>query len=451
MKSNNTNACNRIMFAATGSGKGKTTIVSGLLSLLKEKGLDLHSFKCGPDYIDPKYHEAALGVPSTNLDPFFCDYDLLRASFIDAAGSFNVIEACMGLYDGLGTTSECSSYQVAQALQCPIILVVDASGMAYSLIAGIKGFLSMDESHLIKGVFLNRISSGFFEKIKPVIEKECGLDVVGYLPKSKDVELKSRHLGLMTVEENDGVEKSKAVGAILADTVDLDRLLEIAAADTYLPWDKKAEAAFPLSHYVKLFDSKKKIAVAYDEAFWFYYKDNIKYLELAGAQITYFSPLHDKGIPEDIDGIYIGGGYPENYLDQLEKNASMSSSVKEFAKNGGHIFAECGGFMYLCHGILDAAGQLHKMADIFDDVAENKGHLVRFGYVNVDFDGQAIKGHEFHHYDVSTPGDEALVTKASTGASYKAFRRYRNVLAGFPHLYFFSNPDFIIDFFDRKN
>ncbi len=439
MKTSNTKTNKRIMFAATGSGRGKTTIVSSLLSLMKDRGQYIHSFKCGPDYIDTKYHEAVLGIPSTNLDPFFCQDHLLTASFYNAAGSFNVIEACMGLFDGLGVGSSCSSYQVAQTLQCPIVLILDCSGMAYSIIAEIKGFLSLDSDCLIKGVFLNRISSGFYEKIKPVIEEECGVRVVGYLPKMADIELKSRHLGLMSVAENDGINKIRAVTATLDKTLDVDSIFDIAAGQTISHKE--------LDSYVIPFKSKKKIAIAYDEAFWFYYKDNIKLLEEAGADIVYFSPLRDKNLPDDIDGIYIGGGYPENYLKDLSQNLSMINAISSFAESGGHIFAECGGFMYLCKGIMDRSGGIYNMTGLFDDVAENKGKLVRFGYVDISLEGESIKGHEFHHFDVADPGDEAIVTKASTGTSYGAFRRYKNVLAGFPHLYFFSNPGFIIRFF----
>ncbi len=439
MKTSNTKTNKRIMFAATGSGRGKTTIVSSLLSLMKDRGQNIHSFKCGPDYIDTKYHEAVLGIPSTNLDPFFCQDHLLAASFYNAAGSLNVIEACMGLFDGLGVSSSCSSYQVAQTLQCPIVLILDCSGMAYSIIAEIKGFLSLDSDCLIKGVFLNRISSGFYEKIKPVIEEECGVRVVGYLPKMADIELKSRHLGLMSVAENDGTNKIRAVTDTLDKTLDVDSILAIAAGQTISHKE--------LDSYVIPFKSKKKIAIAYDEAFWFYYKDNIKLLEEAGADIVYFSPLRDKNLPDDIDGIYIGGGYPENFLKDLSQNLSMINAIASFAESGGHIFAECGGFMYLCKGIMDRSGGLYNMTGLFDDVAENKGKLVRFGYVDISLEGESIKGHEFHHFDVADPGDEAIVTKASTGTSYGAFRRYKNVLAGFPHLYFFSNPGFIIRFF----
>ncbi len=439
MKTSNTKTNKRIMFAATGSGRGKTTIVSSLLSLMKDRGQNIHSFKCGPDYIDPKYHEAVLGISSTNLDPFFCQDHLLAASFYNAAGSLNVIEACMGLFDGLGVSSSYSSYQVAQTLQCPIVLILDCSGMAYSIIAEIKGFLSLDSDCLIKGVFLNRISSGFYEKIKPVIEEECGVRVVGYLPKMADIELKSRHLGLMSVAENDGINKIRAVADTLDKTLDVDSIFAIAAGQTISHKE--------LDSYVIPFKSKKKIAIAYDEAFWFYYKDNIKLLEEAGADIVYFSPLRDKNLPDDIDGIYIGGGYPENFLKDLSQNLSMINAIASFAESGGHIFAECGGFMYLCKGITDRSGGLYNMTGLFDDVAENKGKLVRFGYVDISLEGESIKGHEFHHFDVADPGDEAIVTKASTGTSYGAFRRYKNVLAGFPHLYFFSNPGFIIRFF----
>ena len=418
----------RIMLAATGSGCGKTTITTGILYLLKQAGLSPHAFKCGPDYIDPMYHEAALSVPSKNLDPYFCNDELLVASFAEGAGSINVIEGCMGLYDGLGVSSECSAYSVAEALQAPIILVVEARGRGYSLIAEIMGFLRLDTAGLIRGIFLNRISKGYYEKLAPVIQAETGLQVVGFLPAMSEISLESRHLGLKSTAENDAAEKIEVIAQALQETLNMDTLLTIAGRAARL------KVARPLRDFVNWNLAGQTIAVARDEAFNFYYRDNVLALEYAGVDVKYFSPIRDSALPTGTTGIYIGGGYPELHLDELEKNTAMRSAIREFAESGGHIFAECGGFMYLQERI-----EGHEMVGIFPGQASNTGHLVRFGYIEAEYDGHVLKGHEFHHYDVTEPGQEMAIKKASTGQCYRAYCRYKNCLAGFPHFYFMSS------------
>ena len=419
----------RVLISATGSGKGKTTVTTALLSLVKERNIDVHAAKCGPDYIDPMYHESVLGVPSINLDPYFCDNEMLRACFVNAAGDMNIIEGCMGLYDGLGTTSEKSPYEVAEALSAPIILIVDAYQKGYSIIPEISGFLNFDNSSLIKGIILNRISESYYEKIAKTIENETGVQVLGYMPKINEELFESRYLGLKSVEENKASEKIKKICEILKDTIDLDKVINIADGAKSLGFEK----------YIESYDypdlNGMTIGIAKDAAFNFYYRDNIKALELSGAEVVYFSPLKDKYLPEDLDGLYLGGGYPELYAEQLSSNRIMLKDIKDFIEKGKPVFAECGGFMYLQKSIENIP-----MVGVFSDDTVNKGKLVRFGYVEAKYGDLIIRGHEFHHFDVNDTGNEMEITKASTGMKYKAFLRYKNCLAGFPHLYFMSQP-----------
>lgn len=440
----------RLMVAATGSGKGKTTLTTSLLYLLKKQCSDIHSFKCGPDYIDPMYHESVLGIESGNLDPFFCNGELLKASFADGHGRLNIIEGCMGLFDGLGVTSECSPYSVASTLDCPIILVVDAHGKGYSILAEIQGFLNYDINKLIKGVFLNQVSDAYFEKLKSAIEKELNISVVGHLPRLSGEELESRHLGLKSVKENEAVSKIQRTVEALQERIDLKNILELAEETTDIHVDREL-ADFADDFWRKLsIDLKdKRVAIAKDDAFSFYYRDNIRSIELAGGKVVYFSPLEDDKLPLNIDFVYLGGGYPELYADRLSNNNTMRQSIKEYIDAGGMTFAECGGFMYLNKSIEDKP-----MVGIFSSNAENKKRLVRFGYVTISMPASmlvshamiaqttdkeyfiTLKGHEFHHYDVDNPGDVCQIMKASTGDTYKAFAKYKNCLAGFPHVYF---------------
>lgn len=437
------NNSRRILISATSSNVGKTLFVSALLEVLKYN--NTHSFKCGPDYIDPMYHEMVLGIPSKNLDPFFMDEELMKASFIEDAGDINVIEGCMGLYDGLGVTSTCSTYDVAKNLKAPIILMVDASKVGYSIIATIKGYLSLDTERLIKGVVLNRISEGYYRKLAKVIEEECSIRALGYIPVLKNATFESRHLGLKSVEENNAREIVSAVSAVIKDTVDIDGILELTESAEELEYSNSLIDYFD----VVLPNDRPIIAIAKDEAFNFIYKDNITALAMCGADIVYFSPLHDKKLPEGTKGIILPGGYPELYAKALSENTGMRDSIKQAAENNMPILAECGGFMYLGQGI-KSEDETYKMACVFSGVAENKKKLVRFGYINVKNDKYHLKGHEFHHFDVEKPGDDFFVEKASDDSvRYNAISSFKNVVAGFPHLFYLSDVNFIKDFINK--
>ena len=462
------------MIAAPKSGSGKTMITCALLQLLKDCGKNVSSYKCGPDYIDPMFHKKVLGVPSKNLDTFFTDEKTTVQLFLDkrADGDFAVLEGVMGLYDGLGGIYEQgSSYHLAKVTQTPIILVVDAKGMGKSVLALIAGFLQYDTQHLIKGVLLNRMSKGYYDIIKPLIEKELSVKVVGYFPEQKDIGLSSRHLGLVMPDELSDIKKQlNETADRLKKTINLDMLLDIAAEAEEITKTTNTEQM-----QIQNQNNKVNIAVAMDEAFCFYYEDNLRLLEKCGAKLQYFSPLHDTKLPKDCDAMLLGGGYPELYAKKLSENVSMRESIKKAFRAGMPTVAECGGFMYLhkyIHDICDDTDEQNKAdvqnnadtqynTDTQNDVSVSqlvgaldggchfKGKLVRFGYIELaekhnNFlpPNEKIKAHEFHYYDSTDNGADCIATKPATGRSYDCVISHDNYWLGFPHLYYPSNPHF---------
>lgn len=446
---------NRFMIAAPKSGSGKTMITCALLQLLKDSGKNVSSYKCGPDYIDPMFHKKVLGVPSKNLDTFFTDEKTTVQLFLDkrADGDFAVLEGVMGLYDGLGGIYEQgSSYHLAKVTQTPIILVVDAKGMGKSVLALIAGFLQYDTQHLIKGVLLNRMSKGYYDIIKPLIEKELSVKVVGYFPEQKDIRLESRHLGLVMPDElADIKEQLDELAGRLKKTIDLDMLLDIAVEAEEITKTTNTEQM-----QIQNQNNKVNIAVAMDEAFCFYYEDNLRLLEKCGAKLQYFSPLHDTKLPDNCDALLLGGGYPELYAKELSENLSMRNSIKTAFKTGLPTVAECGGFMYLhtyihniCEEDADAQNYVFGMTGALDSECHFKGKLVRFGYIELaekhnNFlpSNEKIKAHEFHYYDSTDNGADCIATKPATGRSYDCVISHDNYWLGFPHLYYPSNPHF---------
>lgn len=459
---------NRFMIAAPKSGSGKTMITCALLQLLKDSGKNVSSYKCGPDYIDPMFHKKVLGVPSKNLDTFFTDEKTTVQLFLDkrADGDFAVLEGVMGLYDGLGGIYEQgSSYHLAKVTQTPIILVVDAKGMGRSVLALIAGFLQYDTQHLIKGVLLNRMSKGYYDIIKPLIEKELSVKVVGYFPEQKDIGLSSRHLGLVMPDElADIKEQLDELAERLKKTIDLDMLLDIAVEAEEISDSGNADIynVKNIGNYDQNEFSQNKaintvnIAVAMDEAFCFYYEDNLRLLEKCGAKLQYFSPLHDTKLPDNCDALLLGGGYPELYAKELSENLSMRNSIKTAFKTGLPTVAECGGFMYMhtyihniCEEDADAQNYVFGMTGALDSECHFKGKLVRFGYIelaekhsNFLLPNEKIKAHEFHYYDSTDNGADCIATKPATGRSYDCVISHDNYWLGFPHLYYPSNPHF---------
>ena len=442
----------RIMIAAPKSGSGKTILTCALLQFLKNHGKNPVAFKCGPDFIDPMFHEQVLGIHSTNLDSFFCCEGLLKEIFwkniADCSGAgCAVIEGVMGLFDGLGGTSiSASSYEIARFTQTPILLVIDASGMSRSIVPLVKGFLDYDKklsggAGLIKGIFLNKVSKPTFELLKRLIEEEAEVPVLGYYSKDLENVLKSRHLGLVLPHEIQNLKESVQESAeILEDSLDFERLEEIMRCRPLEMSENRSESK-------NLAERSVVIAVAKDEAFCFYYHENLRLLEKSGARLEYFSPLHDACVPDDADGILLGGGYPELYAEKLESNKAMRKSIKSAVQNGVPVMAECGGFMYLQDKLIAQDGNEYKMCGAIEGECRYTGKLVRFGYADFALDDRfLVKGHEFHYFDSTNNGAAFKAKKPVSQKSWDCMIFTKNMLAGFPHLYYPSEPK-ITDWF----
>ncbi len=458
----------RVMIAALKSGSGKTVVTCALLQALKAHGWKVASYKCGPDYIDPMFHEKIIDIPAKNLDTFFTDEEKTRELFLNSAKKmdFAVFEGVMGLYDGLGgVREEGSSYHLAEVTKTPIVLVVDAKGMGRSVIPLIAGFLDYDRKHLIQGIILNRISKGYYETLKPLIEEELKIGLIGFLPEREELHFESRHLGLLLPDEVNHIkEKLQVASELFSKTVSIECIKEIAESMEELEFDETVaketvterygdighvKAASDLMEGVAVRDSRPTIAVAKDEAFCFYYADNIHLFEEYGAKITYFSPLRDEKLPEGCHALLIGGGYPELYANQLSANTRMREEVKNAVENKMPIVAECGGFMYLHSFLKDKEGLCHDMAGVISATCFYTGKLVRFGYIELrekqkDFwlNGGGIKGHEFHYYDSTYNGTDVIAVKPVKGKEYSCIIENKTQWMGFPHLYYPSNPVF---------
>lgn len=437
----------RIMIAAPQSGSGKTLITCALLQALKEKNYYLESFKCGPDYIDPMFHKTVLGISSRNLDPFFTEDSITRMLLAKGQDSCDlaVIEGVMGLYDGLGgIREEASSYALAKATNTPIILTVNARGMGRSLLALLSGFLQYDTAHLIKGVILNQTPSSFASVLSKKIEETFHIPVVASFPVRDDVRIESRHLGLvMPYELEDIQSRLKIASQVLCENANIEQILEIAKSAPKLEYDVKRDIK------QKLTEKTIRIGVARDEAFCFYYEDNLDLLKSLGAKLIFFSPLHDDTLPKDLDGILFGGGYPELYLKELEENESMRNSVKSAIENKMPSLAECGGFMYLHDTIFDSEKKPYKMAGVIHACCMKKERLVRFGYLTLNSKtdsflqkGETIRGHEFHYYDSEDNGECAIAKKPVGTRSWECVHAGSDHWWGFAHLSYYSNPKF---------
>lgn len=429
----------RIMIAATKSGSGKTLLTCALLEALKRRGMKPSAFKCGPDYIDPMFHKEVLGVPSRNLDLYMASEEQALSIFLKNHAEISIVEGVMGLYDGLGgILEEGSSYHLACALKLPIVLVVDAYGMGRSLLSLLAGFMQHDREHRICGVILNRISKGFYETIAPVIEQELTLSVFGYYPTQKELHLESRHLGLWLPEEIKGLRmQTEKAAAVFEETICLDALMKAAQAAPSLEWVEK----IPKKEVERV-----RIGIARDEAFCFYYEENLDLLKDMGAELIPFSPMYDKELPENLHGLLFGGGYPELHGDKLSANLSMRQSVKAAMEHGMPSIAECGGFLYLHEKVKDAKGQAYDMCGLVRGNGYPTGRPVRFGYLSLTEKshwflnaGESIRGHEFHYYDSEKNGDGCIAQKPVSEKTWECIHESENHWWGFPHLYYPSN------------
>ncbi len=445
----------RVMIAAPKSGSGKTMITCALLQALKNRGEKALSYKCGPDYIDPMFHEKALGVTAGNLDTFFTGEEETRRILAGSAKEENIVvmEGVMGLFDGLGgSREEGSSYHLAKVTKTPVVLVVDVKGMgARSVIPLLAGFLLYDKERLIKGVILNRISGEYYKTVKPLIEEELQLSVLGFFPEAENLCLESRHLGLVMPHElNDIKEKLQEMAGQLENTVSVSEVMEIAQSAEDLDIHQEDAEGRDLPK------DKPVIAVARDEAFCFYYTENLLLLMKNGAEIKYFSPMRDQELPPGCHGILLGGGYPELYAEKLSLNHSMHKAIRQAVERGMPIVAECGGFMYLHSSLTGQDGASFTMAGVIPGKCFYTGRLVRFGYIEIQEEqsfflpkGKGIKGHEFHYFDSTDNGNGAVAIKPVTGRRYPCIMEGENYWMGFPHLYYPSNPEFARSFVEK--
>lgn len=412
------------------SGGGKTTVTLGLMKALKNRGYDIQGYKVGPDYIDPGFHTEITGNVSRNLDLHLMGEEGVKASFSRGKGDLAVVEGVMGLYDGKGLTEECSTYSISKVLDdAPIILVITPKAQSITLCAELNGIKAFKEAN-IAGVILNCISEGYYNLLKPAIEMHCNLKVFGYIPKDEKLNLESRHLGLVqSIEVSNLNDKIDYLAKLIEENINLTEIIE----------SFKVISKYSDNYHLE--NKNKKIAIAYDEAFRFYYKENIELLEEAG-EVIYFSPLKDSKLPENIDFLYLGGGYPEVFKEELSKNTSMLKSIKDALDNGLDCYAECGGLMYLTENIDDI-----NMVGFLKGNSEMTKRLNRFGYATVSVEDIRINCHEFHKSKVNLSEDPIYdVTKNSyTGEEIKWKCGYKknNTLAGYPHVHFFGNLDFI--------
>ena len=433
----------RLMLAAASSGSGKTTIACAILQALTRMGEHPVSFKCGPDYIDPMFHRQVLGVPSRNLDLFFSDEATAAYLLQKNSENFSLafIEGVMGYYDGIATTTEASSWQLAKATQTPVVLVLNCKGMSVSIAAQLGGYLSYQPDSQIKGVILNQVSKSIYPEIKALIEQRYDVAVCGYMPKMSDCSLESRHLGLVTAEEiGDLQQRLEKLGEQAMQTIDLPLLLKIAAQAPAL--------AVPAVQLPAPNPTPLRIGVARDKAFSFYYADNLELLEQLGAQLVEFSPLHDPQLPDDLDGLLLGGGYPELYADTLSQNRTLMAQIKAALQNGLPCIAECGGFQYLCEQLEGADSKSYPMVGFLPGSSFRTPSLRRFGYVRLTAQkdnllckkGEGFAAHEFHYWDSTACGNAMKAVKPGGKRSWDCIHADGGLLAGFPHLYYPSNP-----------
>ncbi|WP_315169348.1 cobyrinate a,c-diamide synthase [Metaclostridioides mangenotii] len=453
----------KLVIAGTSSGVGKTTISLGIMKALKNRGLKVQPYKVGPDYIDPSYHTFITGKHSRNLDSYMLDDEKIKYIVEESSkdADISIIEGVMGLYDGFGTDIDnCTTSYTSKILKSPVILVINGKAMGASSAATVMGYQQIDKSVDIIGVIVNNVKTeSHFSIVKESIEKYCNVEVLGYLPPNNALSLESRHLGLIPSMEIESLEKKLD---ILSDEiekyVDLDRILEISESESITSgYDlEKVVDSYGLRECAK----GKTIAVAFDKAFNFYYRENIDLLEKIGLNVVFFSPLNDEVVPK-ADYIYIGGGFPEIYAKEIYLNESMRKSILDSHKKGTPIYAECGGLMYLGGSLTDLDGTNYEMVGIFEGTSEMTNSLKRFGYcygvakldTALSKKGEVIKGHEFHHstfeskekcaYTMIKERDGKKISEWDGGYSKG------NTLATYLHTHFYDNIDCLKNFLQR--
>jgi cobyrinic acid a,c-diamide synthase len=431
------------MIAGVNSGVGKTTISLGTMSALTRRGIKVQAFKVGPDYIDPGLHFYATGSKSHNLDCWMGSTEVVKTIFgRNAQGAdISIVEGVMGFYDGArGEGIRGSSADIAILLKIPVVLVLNARGMAHSCVAMVKGFIDYNSKANIQGVILNHATDFHKNWVKKNLEDELGIQVLGCLPQDKRISMPERHLGLLPADENDELTNNiQQMADLIEGCIDLDALLKIARSGQELL----------IENNEPIVQSKVKIGVARDRAFSFYYQDSLDYLQDLGAELVFFSPLDDARLPL-VDGLYLGGGFPEIFLHEISSNESMLRSIREANQNGVPIFAECGGLMYLCRQITDWDSKNWGGVGIIPAQIKMTRQLQALGYVQatslqnstVSLKGDTFKGHEFHYSTVEGIDPDKSAFSLTGGRNME--RRNdgyveANVFASYVHLHLRSN------------
>ena len=436
----------RLVIAGISSNVGKTTVMVGLVRALRARGLKVGVFKCGPDYLDPTYHVRAAGAPCHNLDGWMMGREAVLSTFAHASqgADIAVIEGVMGLFDGASPTSgEGSTAEIAKWLQAPVLLVCDAGGMARSIAALAKGFSTFDPDLQISGLICNRLGSrGHLDLLRKATEGKP--PVLGGLPKEAALAFADRHLGLHSADRATVPEDVfVAWGDRVSEWCDVDAIVALAQSAPALP-------EIPAAARIVGEGARCRIGLAFDEAFHFYYDDNLRRLESLGAELVRFSPIHDARLP-DVDGLYFGGGYPEVHAEDLSRNLSMLKDVRSFAESQGPIYGECGGLMYLSNGIRTLDGTLHPMVGLIPGEAEMKDRLQALGYVEVETTdetmlgpaGLKFRGHQFRYSDFRLPAEVACtyhVRRRRGGEVFHEGYRQGHTLASYVHAHWASNP-----------
>lgn len=433
------------MVAAPSSGSGKTAVTCALLALLARRGLAPCAFKCGPDYIDPMFHRSVLGVESHNVDLFFSSESFLRQHYArHCAGHRAVVcEGVMGFYDGVGgTTSQASAWHVAHTLDVPVLLVIRPRGASLTLAAQIRGLCAFREQSYIRGLFLNDCSPMLYRSLAPMLEKETGLPVLGYLPHREEAAFESRHLGLYTAGEiRDLQQRISLLADLLEQNLDFTRFSSLFCTPEPVGTDSISQEVPAIT----------RLAIASDQAFCFCYEETKEALRAAGAELVPFSPLTDTQLPENIGGLYLPGGYPELYANELAKNEPMLYAIRQAVENGMPTVAECGGFLYLGQHLEGSDGISYPMAGVLPGDGVRKEKLTRFGYAFLTSQsdsllfsaGEQIPVHEFHYWDSTENGAAFLAQKPVTGRSWSCGFATPTLYAGFPHLYGAGHPQWV--------
>lgn len=438
------------LIAGARSGVGKTTVSMGLMKCFE----NVSPFKVGPDYIDGKFHEYVTLNKSYNLDYILMGEEGIKKTFIKNSKNISIVEGVMGLYDGRGIELDNgSSAHIGRILGLPIILVVDGRKISTSIAAEVLGYKNLDRRVNIVGIIINKISSEKTYKIlKDSIEKYCDIKCIGYMKDIKNIGIEERHLGLMQAEEIKDLDmKVEKISSEMKKTIDLEYIYKISKL-------KKIEEGNFLKKLIN--DNKKKyrgikIGIAKDEAFSFYYNDNIEFLNEIGIKIIYFSPIHDNEIPKDIDMLYFGGGYPENYPKELSRNGNMINSIRNFFNRDGVIYGECGGFIYLSNTLETLDGRKYNFVGISGNSIrmKNRLNIKRFGYIDIEYKNNLKgKGHEFHYSEIISSNEnikKEFQVKKLDGRNWTCGYHIKNLLCGYPHIHFFKSQDIIFDLLDK--